>query len=157
LNTLTLVNLFTRSTVRYIMKSNSLVPELSITDFQKTLHFYTETIGFTIEYQRTEEGFAYLSLGESQIMVDQIGLTRTWATGELEYPLGRGINLQIEVEDVEPIINRLRSEGVPLFMELEEKWYRKDNYEVGNKQFLVQDPDGYLLRFFEDLGTRNPR
>lgn len=136
------------------MKSNSLVPELSITDFKETIRFYTETIGFKIEYQRTEEGFAYLSLGESQIMVDKIGLTRTWATGELEYPLGRGINLQIEVDDIDSIINRLHRDGVELFMELEEKWYRKDDTEVGNRQFLVQDPDGYLLRFFEDLGER---
>ena len=136
------------------MKPNSLVPELSITDFHETIRFYTEILGFKIEYQRTEEGFAYLSLGESQIMVDSIGLTRTWATGELEYPLGRGINLQVEVPDVESIINRLREDGVELFMELKEKWYRKDDVEVGNRQFLVQDPDGYLLRFFEDLGER---
>ena len=39
-------------------------------------------------------------------------------------------------------------------MEPEEKWYRKDSIEVGNKQFLVQDPDGYLLRFTQDLGKR---
>jgi catechol 2,3-dioxygenase-like lactoylglutathione lyase family enzyme len=136
------------------MKSNSLVPELSITDFKKSLEFYTDILGFSVEYQREEEGFAYLSLGESQIMIDQIGKTRTWMTGEFEYPLGRGINFQIEVVGVEILIERLRSSGVDLFMGLEEKWYRKDDVMVGNKQFLVQDPDGYLLRFFEDLGTR---
>lgn len=136
------------------MKSNSLVPELSITDYERTLWFYTEVLGFSIEYQRTEEGFAYLSLGESQIMVDQIGKTRTWMTGEFEYPLGRGINLQIEVPDVDLLVQSLKENSVPLFMEPEEKWYRKNDTEVGNKQFLVQDPDGYLLRFFEDLGTR---
>ena len=37
---------------------------------------------------------------------------------------------------------------------MEEKWYRKNDKEVGHKQFLVQDPDGYLLRFFQDLGIR---
>jgi len=136
------------------VKSNSLVPELSITDYERTLWFYTEVLGFSIEYQRTEEGFAYLSLGESQIMVDQIGKTRTWMTGEFEYPLGRGINLQIEVPDVDLLVQSLKENSVPLFMEPEEKWYRKNDTEVGNKQFLVQDPDGYLLRFFEDLGTR---
>lgn len=139
------------------MKSNSLVPELAITDYPQTLHFYTEILGFKIEYKREEEGFAYLSLGESQIMIDQIGVTRTWMTGELEYPLGRGINLQIEVPDVDSLLHSLTHHGISLFMELEEKWYRKDTVEVGNKQFIVQDPDGYLLRFFEDLGTRKPR
>ena len=138
-----------------MMKSNSLVPELAITDYDKSLNFYTKILGFKVEYQRVEEGFAYLSLGESQIMIDQIGKTRTWRTGEFEYPLGRGINLQIEVvEGIDSLISRLRQNNIPLFMELEEKWYKKNDYEVGNKQFLVQDPDGYLFRFFEDLGRR---
>lgn len=139
------------------MKPNTLVPELSITDYQQTLSFYTEILGFKVEYQRDEEGFAYLSLGESQIMVDQIGLTRTWRTGEFEYPLGRGINLQIKVGNVEALLERLNQNRIELYMEPEEKWYRKNDLEVGNKQFLVQDPDGYLLRFFEDLGERKPR
>ena len=137
------------------MKSNSLVPELAITDYEKSLDFYTKVLGFTVEYQRVEEGFAYLSLGESQIMIDQIGKTRTWKTGEFEHPLGRGINLQIKVvENIDLLLERLSRNSIPLFMEPEEKWYRKEDYEVGNKQFLVQDPDGYLLRFFEDLGSR---
>ena len=137
------------------MKSNSLVPELAITDYEKSLDFYTKILGFTIEYKRVEEGFAYLSLGESQIMIDQIGKTRTWRTGEFEHPLGRGINLQIKVvESIDSLLERLRQNNITLFMEPEEKWYRKEDYEVGNKQFLVQDPDGYLLRFFEDLGRR---
>lgn len=37
---------------------------------------------------------------------------------------------------------------------MEEKWYRADDAYLGNKQFIVQDPDGFLLRFFEDLGER---
>ncbi len=137
------------------MKPNSLVPELSISDFEKTVDFYIRILGFKVEYQRAEEGFAYLSLGEAQLMVDQIGKTRTWRTGDFEYPLGRGINLQINAgERYEPLLSRLRGNYIPLFMEPEEKWYRKGDREVGNRQFLVQDPDGYLLRFFKDLGER---
>ena len=137
------------------MRPNSLVPELSISNFEKTVEFYTKILGFTIEYQRANEGFAYLSLGEAQLMVDQVGKTRTWKTGEFEHPLGRGINFQIKVvEKIDSLLRRLRQNNVKLFMEPEEKWYKKGDYEVGNRQFLVQDPDGYLLRFFEDLGTR---
>lgn len=134
--------------------SNSLVPELSIKDFKKSLDFYTRILGFSIEYQREEEGFAFLSLGNAQIMIDQIGEGRTWQTGELEYPLGRGINFQIRVDSIEEMILRLEKENIQLFLDMEEKWYRKDNRQVGNRQFLVQDPDGYLLRFYEDLGEK---
>jgi hypothetical protein len=44
--------------------------------------------------------------------------------------------------------------GVPLFGDLEDAWYRQGDIDSGNRQYLVQDPDGYLLRFFQDLGAR---
>lgn len=31
---------------------------------------------------------------------------------------------------------------------------RSDDVEIGVRQFLVQDPDGYLLRFSEWIGDR---
>ncbi len=136
------------------MKFNKLVPELTITDFNKSIYFYTKVLGFSVAYHREEEGFAFLTLGSAQIMIDQIDKGRTWKTGELEYPLGRGINLQIETDSIEPILDNLRTEKIELFMNVEEKWYRQDNVELGNKQFLVKDPDGYLLRFTENLGSR---
>jgi hypothetical protein len=36
----------------------------------------------------------------------------------------------------------------------EEKWYRTGARETGVRQFLVQDPDGYLLRLQQRLGER---
>ena len=30
----------------------------------------------------------------------------------------------------------------------------KENQLLSNREFLVQDPDGYLLRFFQDLGAK---
>ena len=37
------------------MQFNPLVPELEVLDFQKSIAFYTQVLGFTIEYQRKEE------------------------------------------------------------------------------------------------------
>lgn len=136
------------------MKPNQIVPEVSVTNFKKSIDFYTKICGFSIAYQRAYEGFAYLVLDEVQIMIDEIGKGRTWKTSKFEYPLGRGINFQIELNSIDPILHRLKLAKITLFMEIEEKWYRKDSVEVGNRQFLVQDPDGYLLRFTEDLGER---
>lgn len=133
---------------------NTLVPELSITDLGNTLKFYVDVLGFKIENMRKEEGFAFLSLGTAQMMFDQINLGRTWKTGDLDYPLGRGINFEIQVENIDEMLKKLKEANIELFLELEEKWYRKGDIECGNKQFLVQDPDGYLLRFFEDIGDR---
>ena len=71
-----------------------------------------------------------------------------WNTGKLEHPFGRGINFQMEVKDIKPIIKSLKANNHPLFRNPEENWYRKDKQLLGNREFLVQDVDGYLLRFF---------
>jgi catechol 2,3-dioxygenase-like lactoylglutathione lyase family enzyme len=134
--------------------SNPLIPELSVSSFETSLDFYTRILGFAVAYDRPEEGFAFLVLDGAQIMIDEIGKGRTWKTADFDFPLGRGINLQIEVKSVYPILLNLRQNNISLFLELEEKWYRVGDHEVGNKQFLVQDPDGYLLRFTQDLGER---
>jgi catechol 2,3-dioxygenase-like lactoylglutathione lyase family enzyme len=136
------------------MKHNALVPVLYVTSTKKTLEFYTKILGFHIEYQREEEGFAYLSMQGLQIMICQIDIGASWITGELVYPLGRGINFQMEVKEIKPILSNLQENNIKLYMEPKDTWYRKDDTQVGNRQFLVQDPDGYLLRFFEDLGSK---
>ncbi len=78
-----------------------------------------------------------------------------WWTGELEHPYGRGMNLQIEVSDVSAIIERLDKANITLFRPLRESWYRGEDMEYGQLEFLVQDPDGYLLRFIQDTGERD--
>ena len=136
------------------MTYRKLTPELNCTDFEKSRAFYTQLLGFRVDYQREEEGFAMLEREGVYLMIDEIGTDRTWATGEFDYPLGRGINLQIEVGDVDALYDDVKAAGRPIFLEMEEKWYRADDVYVGNRQFLIQDPDGYLLRFFQDMGER---
>lgn len=136
------------------MKWAALVPELSVLDVQKSLDFYTRLLGFEVTFSRPETRFAYLQLGDAQLMLDQHAEGQGWETGRLEYPFGRGINLQIEVEALEPVITRLAGVSYPLFAPPEENWYRQDDVLHGNREFLVQDPDGYLLRFSEFLGTK---
>lgn len=133
----------------------ALVPELDVSDLQASLEFYTRLLGFEVVFDRPETRFAYLQLGEAQLMLDQHAEGRGWgATGRLERPYGRGINLQIEVETVEPLLARLAQAEYPLFVEPEENWYRTGDVLSGNLEFLVQDPDGYLLRFSQHLGEK---
>jgi catechol 2,3-dioxygenase-like lactoylglutathione lyase family enzyme len=132
----------------------ALAPELLVRDIQTSLRFWRDVCGFTVLFDRPDEGFAYLDLDGAQIMLDEIGKTRDWVTGPLESPFGRGINFQIRVPAVEPILAALARADWPLFMEPEEKWYRTRDVETGVHQFLVQDPDGYLIRFSAYLGER---
>lgn len=127
----------------------ALVPELSISDFAASRHFYCDILGFSERHAREEEGFAYLVLGEAELMLDQLGQGRDWVTGALEMPFGRGINFQIAVAAIDPIRARLAEAGIALFPPVETRTYRTDNGHINQRQFCVQDPDGYLLRFFE--------
>lgn len=130
----------------------SLVPELSCSDLQTSLAFYTDKLGFEVMHGRPENGFAYIALGKAQIMLEQSN--GFWSTGELQKPFGRGINFQILVNDVEQLYERVVSQSIPIFANLETSWYRIDQSEHGQREFLLQDPDGYLLRFSEDIGDR---
>lgn len=91
-----------------------------------------------------------LEINGSQLMIE--GLTsksRFWFVGEMEKPFGRGMHFQIEVEDVQGLYQIFEEAEYPIFLKVEEKRYRIGDGETCHKQFLVQDPDGYLLRFFE--------
>ena len=131
-----------------------LVPELAVTDYEASKRFWCDLVGFSVRYERLEEGFGYLVLGSAHLMLDQINQGRTWATGTLEAPLGRGINLEIQVAPLDAAWERLTQAQWPIFVEPEEKWYRAGDVEIGVRQFLIQDPDGYLVRLQEEIGER---
>lgn len=136
--------------------SPSLVPELLVADITTSVTFWCELCGFAVNYMREDEGFAYISRGGAHVMLEQQRVGRNWITAPLDRPLGRGVNFQITVPDLGPILSSLREAGHSLFMEPETKWYRVGgNEEVGVEQFLVTDPDGYLVRFQASLGHRS--
>ena len=130
----------------------ALTPELDVLDLPRSLDFWTRVLGFRIAYQRPENGFAYLEREGAQVML--CAANGSWDTAPLEKPLGRGVNFQIEVANVSPLLAALAAEPWPLFRPLHDAWYRAGAAEVGCRQFLVQDPDGYLLRFSQPLGQR---
>lgn len=129
-----------------------LVPELDVFDLEQSDAFWCKILGFEIAYQRPESRFMYVELEGAQVMLTQ--RNGNWETGILERPLGRGINFQMFVHSVAPLVEALRRSNWPLFRDCHDAWYRIAGEERGNRQFLVQDPDGYLLRFAEDLGSR---
>lgn len=89
-------------------------------------------------------------------MLYQANLERNLVSDDatLTRPLGRGVNLQLQTTAVAPIIETLLSNGIQLALEPEERWYRVREFELGVLQFAVADPDGYLLRFSEPIGSR---
>ncbi|MGO9154409.1 hypothetical protein [Mycobacterium sp.] len=77
-----------------------MIPELLVSDLDRSLDFWCGLCGFAVRYMRLVERFCY----------------------------------------------------VELFMQPERKWYQIGDDALGVEQFLVTDPDGYLLRFQSPLG-----
>ncbi len=135
------------------LRFNALVPELVCRDLAASLAFYCGVLGFERLYGRDTPPFAYLEREGSQIMLDEI-TPESWLTGPMEAPFGRGINLQIESAALDPLLAGLERAGHALYSAPEEAWYAGADRLYGQRQFLVQDPDGYLLRFCQDLGEK---
>jgi catechol 2,3-dioxygenase-like lactoylglutathione lyase family enzyme len=109
------------------MRFNNILPELYVIDFQKSLHFYIDILGFKLEYQRTNPLFAFLSYQSSQLMIQQEDNDEEWHNGKPEYPYGRGVK---------------------------DNWYKVKDMLHGCREILVMDPSGYLLRFSQGLGIK---
>jgi catechol 2,3-dioxygenase-like lactoylglutathione lyase family enzyme len=129
-----------------------LVPELAVSNLEESLSFWCGLLGFEIAYDRPAARFAYLVRGQLQVMLCE--RNGRWEPEEMQRPYGRGINLQMTVGQLAPILDALKAANWPLYEEPKEAWYRTGDTEGGQREFLVQDPDGYLLRFAEVLGRR---
>lgn len=123
---------------------NSLIPELSVSNIDISKNFYLN-IGFEIKYERKEDKFCFLQLEGNQIMIEENN--DNWNTGKLEHPYGRGINLSMTVSNIEKMYEILKEKNIKFFLDLEIHEYRIDDKISYDKEFLIQDPDGYLLRF----------
>lgn len=131
---------------------NPLVPELDVSDLRVSLEFWCNLLGFRVVYDRPAAGFAFCEREGAQVMLCQIN--GEWLTGPLERPFGRGINFQVAVEDVDMLLGYLKKAQWPLFRDVKETWYRVGGEERGSREFLVLDPDGYLVRLSQSLGSR---
>jgi catechol 2,3-dioxygenase-like lactoylglutathione lyase family enzyme len=126
----------------------AVIPELQVTDLARSLEFYTRVLGFAVTWSRPEERFAFLQREDAALMIEEAaGPGRRITTTPLERPFGRGVNLQITASDADALAAEVQAAGYPLFIALEERSYRVNQGQIVQRQFVVADPDGYLLRF----------
>jgi len=128
-----------------------LVSELFVSDLGASLAFWRDLLGFRIAYVRP--GFVYLERIEgAQIMLCE--RDGTFETGPMEPPYGRGAMLQVYVASLAPIAEALSGRGWPFYTPVQEVWRRWGDREGGQREFFVQDPDGYLIMIAEHIGER---
>lgn len=128
------------------MEFNKMIPELTVFRIEETKKFYIDLLGFKLEYERPEDKFIFLSFEESQFMFEELH-EKGWNIGEMKYPLGQGINFSLEIKGFDALYARLKEHNIRFYRDLMVSHYEVNDEVIEQKEFLIQDPSGYLLRF----------
>ena len=113
----------------------SVVPILKVTDIEAAKTFYTQRLGFTIDwhYQATETGPHYVSVSREG---HRLHLSTFFGDSKI------GVAVYFYVEDIEALNRELRETGLEhpaIEGPVDQTWQMREVY--------VKDPDGNSLRF----------
>ena len=129
------------------------IAEMMVFDNATSLAFWTGLLCFQIGFHRTAQKLACLSPPDgAQLMVYQ--RDGVWETGLMEPPFGRGAVIQICVADVTTMWEMVQMTNHPAYVPLREKWRDWGDCLGGQRGFLQQHPDGYLIMLAQRIGTR---
>lgn len=137
------------------MKLKKLTPNLMVSDVRKSVEFYTDILGFTLNMivpensqaieNKLEEGKEYVYAMVSRDEVFFMLMKKDVFEEDLPILKGReigaSVSFYIEVEDINTIYNEIK-EKAEVVKELETTWY-------GMQEFYVKDCNGYILGFAE--------
>jgi uncharacterized glyoxalase superfamily protein PhnB len=123
----------------------AILPILAVKDYDASVKFYTEKLGFTSEM--TMQGpdgsnvFGFVGYGKET----QVGLSRD----EKLIERGNGVVLMIYPSgefDIDAFYEQVKKNGVSITEELKTEYW-------GDRVFSVKDPDGYYLTFGKTVQT----
>ena len=113
-----------------------------VNDVDVAIPFYTDMLGFKLE-MHPAPGFASLSRGDLQLLLNRPGAGGAGqAMPDSKLPAPGGWNrVQIEVEDLEITVDRLKNAGGRF----------RNQIVTGNggKQILIEDPSGNPIELFQ--------
>lgn len=131
----------------------ALMAEMMVTDYPRSLSFWTGPLGFAVAFERPAQKLACLVHPDgAQVMIYQ--REGDWETGPMDVPYGRGAVIQVYVRDADEMADAIRAARVPFYVAPREKWRDWGDRLGGQREFLVQDPDGYLVMVAQRIGER---
>ncbi len=132
---------------------NGLVAEMMVSHYPASLAWWTGLMGFAPVFTRPEQRLAFLQHeGGAQVMIYE--RDGEWEVAPMQPPFGRGAVTQVFVADVDAVHARFQAAGHGFYVELREKWRDWGDRLGGQREFLVQDPDGYLVMVASHIGTK---
>jgi catechol 2,3-dioxygenase-like lactoylglutathione lyase family enzyme len=113
-----------------------------VSDVDAAIPFYTDMLGFKVE-MHPAPGFASLSRGDLQLLLNRPaagGAGQAMPDGQFPAPGGWN-RIQLEVENLEATVNKLKSAGARF----------RNEIVTGNggKQILIEDPSGNPIELFQ--------
>jgi uncharacterized glyoxalase superfamily protein PhnB len=125
---------------------SSLIPNLIVADIERSLAFYRDVLGFTVEQTVPESApfvFAIVRSGPVEVYLNAAGPAVEEYPALKDRPIGGTLTLFIRVTGIRAAYEALEPK-VPVVMPLEKKWY-------GVTEFACTDPDGYVITFAEQV------
>ena len=119
------------------LRGRALMASLTVNDLQKSLAWYRDVVGFTVDNQYEREGKVMgvaLKAGDVRSLIGQDDGAKGWDRAK-----GEGFSLMITtVQDVDELAARIQERGGTLESEpADMPW--------GARVFRVKDPDGFKI------------
>jgi catechol 2,3-dioxygenase-like lactoylglutathione lyase family enzyme len=124
----------------------------NVKDVDRSVKFYRQ-LGFDVRWEwKGDDGkldYAGVGMGDAVIALGRIPKGRTrlrnddyakWVRG----PLGGGVIISVELRGVEKVYARAKKAKVPIDSPLSKRPY--------GTAFMIDDPDGYVVRFLRPVG-----
>ena len=117
----------------------SLRLELFVKDVAESVAFYRDVLGFVVESEAPD--YVAMRLGDVVFGIGpQAGLPAGHHfSAALDQPKGTGVEIVIEVHDIDALYGRVGAAGYPVSTPLKKRPW-------GLTDFRIVDPDGYFLR-----------
>jgi uncharacterized glyoxalase superfamily protein PhnB len=139
-------------------RNNTLAPSIRVKDMQKSLDFYTKTLGFqtTDKLTRRDGRIAHAAVGFDSplLMLSPVEYVRTPQTKEdlAKNKVGVGVEFYIGTtgsKKLDAFFTEVKAKGAPVINEPKTEFW-------GDRLFTVKDPDGYALTFSEHVNEVTP-
>lgn len=129
-----------------------LSPTLMVKDMEKTLKFYTETLGFenTFKMPDPEGNLIHANVVWKNVHI-MFGPT-TWLPEDVVPYRGTGVDFYIlgdKDDDIDQFYAMLKEKGVNIVKDIEDQFW-------GDRTFSIKDPDGYQLTFAKTIREVSP-
>lgn len=125
------------------MAVKRVVPQLRTTDMGSSIEFYTEKLGFAVEFNY-QDFYVGIRGGDSMIHLKHVDDKDPSISFVKD---GGHLHLYLETADVKDFAEQLKTKGVRLLTEVHETPWQ-------TREFVIEDDQGHTLYFGQPLETR---